>query len=139
MPTITPTEPLFLADCIVTLGLDDYQAAVSSATFTPTVPAPVVFKGLTPTAVFKRSGKADWALELTFVQDPDSETSLSNYLHDHEGETVPAVFKPNAGGSSWAADIIVVPGALGGAVETWGTTTVSLPVQDRPERTPIAP
>ena len=138
MPTITPTDPLFLADCIVTLGANDYQAAVSSAAFTPAAPPVATFKGLTPAAVYRRAGQAEWTMDLTYVQDPDSETSLSNYLHDNEGAVVPAVFEPNNGESSWSADIVVVPGAIGGAVENWGTTTVSLPVDGRPVRTPAA-
>ena len=137
MVDIIPTAPLFLADCTVTLGTDSYQAAVSSAVFTPSTPAPVVYKGLTPTAKWTRQGLADWTLDLTFVQDPDTETSLSNYLHDHEGEQVTAVFEPNNGESSWTADINLAAGALGGAVETWGTSTVSMS-SSKPERTPAA-
>lgn len=138
MADIIPTEPLFLADCLVTLGTDNYQAAISSAAFTPSPPAPVVFKGLTPTAKWTRQGLADWTCDLTFVQDPDTETSLSNYLHDHEGETIEAVFEPNNGGASFAATLNIVAGAIGGAVETWGTSTVSMP-STKPARTPVTP
>lgn len=138
MSTVTPTEPLFLADCLITLGADDFQAAVSSVLFTPSTPAPQVFKGLTPTARYKRQGLADWTLDLAYVQDPDMETSLSNYLHDHEGEEIAAVIEPNNGGSSWAATINVAAGSLGGAVETYGTSTVSCS-STKPVRTPAAP
>lgn len=140
MPTITPDKPLYLADSIITLGGDDYQAAISSAVFTPSTPAPQVFKGLTPTARYKRQGLADWTLDLGYVQDPDDEDSLSNYLHDHEGEEIDAVIEPNDGGSSWAAKINVAAGSLGGAVETYGTSTVSCS-STKPARTaaPVVP
>ncbi len=134
MADITPDEPLFLADSIVTLGTDNYQAAISSAKFVANAPTKSTFKGLTPTAVYTRQGVADWDLVLTFVQDPDSETSLSNYLHDHEGEVVDAVFEPNNGESSWAATVTLAAGDVGGDVEQWGTSTVTMG-STKPSRT----
>lgn len=133
-----PTSPLFLADSVITLGPDSYQAAISSAVLTPSTPAPVVFKGLTPTAKWTRQGLADWTCDLAFVQDPDEETSLSNYLHDHEGEEIAAVIEPNDGGASFATTVNIVAGAIGGAVETWGTSTVSMPCT-KPVRTAVGP
>lgn len=135
MADIIPTDPLFLADSLITLGTDNYQAAISSAVLTPSTPAPVVFKGLTPTAKWTRQGLADWTCDLEFVQDPDSATSLSNYLHDHEGEVIDAVIEPNNGGASFATTVNIVAGAIGGAVETYGTATASMPCT-KPVRTP---
>lgn len=140
MAIITPT-PLYLDDCIVSIDGNDYAAAVNSATFTPNA-AVARFRGLKATANYKH-GTTDWNLDLNYVQDWDAEApalSLSQFLHDNEGETIEDVsFRPSSGtGDTFTADIVIVPGSIGGTAEQFGAVSVSLGCVAKPVRTPAA-
>lgn len=134
MATIA-VHPLVLKDVLLTVGTDNYEAHVSSVTFTPSA-STVTWKGLTPTSVHTAGTTATWTVDLTYVQDWDTPNSLSAYLFDNEGEEVTVTFEPVNGGDSFGATIIAAPGAIGGAVDTFGETTVSLGVKGKPVRTP---
>lgn len=128
-------KPFVLKDATVNIDVDDFAAAVSSAICTPTAAA-VTFSGMKPGATFSDVAPATWVLALTFAQDWESTTSLSSYLHEHEGETVPMTFEPKTGGTGFTADVIITPGAIGGAVNTYGTATVNLGIQGKPTKVP---
>jgi hypothetical protein len=132
MATITPA-PLYFKDAVLEIDGDDYAPAASSATLTPSVSA-TTFYGLKPDAMFPESS-VDWSLELTFVQDWDSASSLSKLLWDNQGTVIAgAILKPRSGeGPSFEMDIHVVPGAIGGSTRAHATATVSLPVVGVPE------
>jgi hypothetical protein len=138
MATIAVT-PIVLKDAIVSIDADDYAAAVSVVTLTPTAQV-INFTGLKPGAVFSDVSQATWACGLTFAQDWGVETSLSRYLFDHEGETVDAVIASQDGiGTSWEVSLIITPGAIGGTVNQVPTSTVTLGVQGRPVPVDPAP
>lgn len=139
MGTIDIVQPVFMADSLLTITYgealsDEFAAAISSAVLTPTS-TPVRYKGLRPTSTRTRNTAPEWSADIAYVQD-EAEGSFSNFLHEHAGETLPFVFEPVAGGDGWAADITISPGAIGGAVDTWGTSTVSLGVDGQPTRIP---
>ena len=127
--------PLYLKDAVLTIGAAGYEAEVSAAAFTPSTSVST-WKGLTPTAVFTETGAATWVADLTFGQDWDDPTSLGVYLFEHEGESVPVVFTPKNGGAGFTGTVIITPGAVGGAVDGFAESTVSLPMQGRPTYTP---
>lgn len=133
--TLINVDPLVLKDVDLVIGeggTNQYQKHVSSVIFTPTA-AQITWQGLHPDASFTDTATATWAAALTYVQDWETVDSLSRYLYEHEGETVPVVFKPRAGsGPSFTSELIIVPGAIGGAVNTYGETTVTLGAQGRP-------
>lgn len=131
MATITPA-PLYYEDVVLTLGGDDYEAAASTATLTPSVSA-TTFYGLTPTAQFPESS-TDWSLDLTFVQDWDSASSLSRFLWTNQGTIVENVtLKPRSGsGPSFTMDLHIVPGSIGGDTRSFATASVSLPLKGVP-------
>lgn len=128
-------QPIYLKDCVLSVAGSDFEKAVSSASFTPSV-ATATFKGLEPTAVFTNVGSSTWMVDISYAQDWESAGSLSAYLYANEGAEVTLTFEPVAGGSSWSADVIIVPGAVGGAVDSYAVATVSLPVQGKPTFTP---
>ena len=132
MPSIV-VKPFVLSDVDLTLGDAGYEAHVSTAQFVPTTPM-VVWKGLTPTATFTDVGAASWALNLSYAQDWATSDSLSQYLFDNQGQTVTCVFAPSAGGSSFTADIVILPGSIGGAVDTTAVATVALGVSGQVTR-----
>lgn len=130
--------PLYLKDVVLTVDGDTYEKAVSSVTFTPSI-STATFKGLDPAATFTEAGSASWTIDLEYVQDWDSADSLSAYLFNAAGDSVTLSFKPkSATGGTWSATVVIVPGAVGGAVDAFATTTVSLPVQGQPVYTPAA-
>jgi len=118
--------PLVLKDVTLTIGANGYEKHVSSVAFTPKA-STIEWQGLTPTAKFTDVTAASWTCVLEYVQDWDTTNSLSKYLFANEGSTVAVVFKPRAGGTpSFAANLTITPGAIGGKVNAFATTTVTL-------------
>ena len=123
---IIAVDPILLGECKLTFGTDDYEAHVSSAAFTPQNNSPVTWKGLTPTARFSKTPRADWTLDLELAQDWETAAALSRYLFENEGTDVSVVFEPVDGGASATATVSIAPGTIGGAVDTIPTSTVSM-------------
>jgi hypothetical protein len=135
MATITPA-PLVMKDCLVKIAADNYEAALSGITLTPTTPI-FTFSGLTPTAKTTASGNADWAAQIDYVQDWDTGGSFSNYLHGNQGKTVSMEFTPKKGsGKKFLVDVTIVAGAVGGQANAMATTSVTLPCST-PVITPV--
>ena len=130
-----PIEPLFLSESKLTIGLDDYAAHISGAQFVPSS-STVTWKGLKRGSKFTRQTAPTWALTLNYAQDWESAASLSQYLLAHEGETVPMTLEPVDGGQAFTADIVITSGAIGGEVDTFGTTSVTLGVDGEPALVP---
>ena len=49
------------------------------------------------------------------------------------------VFTPKNGGPSFSADVVITPGAIGGAVNAFATTSVTLGCNGKPVLVPAAP
>ncbi|NYD65986.1 IPT/TIG domain-containing protein [Agromyces atrinae] len=129
---IVPVNPLILKDVILSFGADEYQASVSSVVFTPNSSLQT-WQGLTATSTHTASTSATWSADITHIQDWDTPNSLSRLLYENEGAEIPVVLKPRSGsGPSFSVTIIVTPGAIGGAVNSWGESTVSLGAKGRP-------
>lgn len=131
MPTIA-IAPLFMSASTLTIGLDDYAAHISGAQFVPSSSS-VNWKGLKPGATFTQQTAATWALTLNYAQDWETPNSLSQYLLAHEGETVEIELAPVDGGQAFEASVVITPGAIGGDVDTFGATSVTLGVLGKPE------
>lgn len=146
--TLVPAVPFIMKNAIVAFGDpatadEDFAAAVSSAVLTPSSGI-TPYKGLKPTAVFTFPQAVTYTLDLTFAQDWASAESLSRYLFEHVGETVPATLNVDdkaTGSTSWALDVAIVPGSVGGPVDSVAESTVSLGVvgQPVPTYTPVTP
>jgi hypothetical protein len=133
---VIPVTPLFLKDTLIEIAGSDYAPAVSSVAFTPTSTS-VTFTGLKKDAVFTDVGNTTWTVALTFVQDWDTATSLSRYLFTNAGKTVAMKFTPRFGtGPSFTANVVIVPGAIGGAVGAATVSTVTLGVSGAPVLVP---
>lgn len=128
-------QPLFMKDVLFSVGTDSYEKHVSSVVFTPANTA-VSWKGLDTAATFTNVGTATWTVDISFAQDWETANSLSAYLFANQGQTKSVVFEPASGGTGFSADIIIVAGAIGGTVDSYAETTVSLPVQGQPTLIP---
>lgn len=130
--TIIPIEPLFISESTLTMGLDDYAAHISGAQFVPSS-STVTWKGAKRGSAFSRQTSPTWALTLNYAQDWESASSLSKYLLAHEGESITIELAPIDGGQAFEAEVIITPGAIGGEVDSFGTTSVTLGVLGAPD------
>lgn len=123
--------PLFMKDVLFQVGTDSYEKALSQVEFVP-ASSVETFTALSPGAVYTDASPATWTCVLTFVQDWGTADSLCNYLFDNEGSTVSATFEPIAGGPTITADIVIVPGSIGGTIGGATTSSVTLGVVGKP-------
>lgn len=124
-------NPFILSDTTLKIAADNYETSVSSVEFQPSG-GTVSWKGLSPAAVFTFPQSVTWACAIAFAQDWETEDSLSQYLFEHQGETVAIEFAPVRGGKSIYANIVIVPGSIGGAVDAVAASTVTLGVVGKP-------
>lgn len=136
MATIA-VQPLVLKDVLLTIGTDNYEAAASSVVFTPSS-SPTTWAGLNG-ETHTDTSLATWTCDLTYVQDWETANSLSQYLLTNEGDSVSVTFKPKSGsGPSFTATVSITPGAVGGTVNSFAETSVSLG-STKPTLVPAAP
>lgn len=138
MPVIE-VDPLVLKDVTLILGDPvtgpDFKKHVDSVTFTP-ASAQVTWTGL-GSNTHSDVTTATWTVALNYVQDWETTDSLSQYLFSNEGQTVQAEFAPRSGsGPSFRAEVIITPGAIGGAVNVYAVTTVTLGCKAKPVLVP---
>lgn len=125
--------PILLNDVLLTIGANDYQGSVNTVEFVPSTNI-ATWAGMAPGASFSFPSRATWQANLGYAQDWETPNSLSQYLHDHEGETVDATFEPKKGGTGFTAKLIIVPGSIGGAGDAVAVASVSLGVQGKPQK-----
>lgn len=133
MPAID-VQPIVLNDITLTIDAGEYEAHVSKAQLTPTTPVQT-WRGMTPTAVRNVAGSSTWVLDLTYAQDETTAASLSQYLLSNAGQVKPVTLAPVKGGPTYTISALMVPGPIGGDVDTLGTGSVSLPCDGQPLRT----
>lgn len=123
---VIAVAPFVLKDVTLKIGADNYEKHVSSVTFTPSV-SKQTWKGLGGNS-YTDQGFADWTCEIEYAQDWNTTNSLSQYLHANEGVSVAAEFVPKlgTGGSKFAAQLAIAPGAIGGNEGAFLTASVSL-------------
>jgi hypothetical protein len=129
--------PFVLKDIDLQIDVDNYEKHVSSAQLVPSVSQQTLtWKGLSPGTEFTDTSTPDitWALQLTFAQDWDTLNSLSQYLLTNAGQTKNIVLQPKAGSGqkTFTVDAVIVPGPVGGDIDTYQTGQVSLPVIGAP-------
>lgn len=130
-------NPLYMTESVLKIGTGtptDFAGEISGAQLVPTS-STATWKGLKPGAVFTKGGLATWALTVNLGQDHERGASLSNYLYDHEGETMPFTLEPIAGGTGFSGTITIQAATIGAEVDQFGTASVSMPVSGKPERT----
>lgn len=117
-------NPFIMRDCLFQVAADNYEAHVSAVEFVPSSSV-VRFKGLTPSSNHAFNTTADWLANLSYAQDWNTPDSLSEYLHEHEGESIDVTFQPVNGGRPITATILVTPGMIGGPVDAVAVASVS--------------
>lgn len=128
-----PFNPLYMTESVLTIGATDFAAEISGARLVPTSSS-ATWKGLKAGSTFTKAGLATWALTVNLGQDHELAGSLSTYLYTHEGEEIEFTLEPVEGGTGFAGKLIVQAAEIGGDIDSFGTATVSLPVQGKPVR-----
>jgi hypothetical protein len=131
-----PVAPFVLKDATFMVGADNYEAHVSQVEFAPSVQT-LTWQGLTPSAAFSDSSSPSWSATIAYAQDWITPDSFSQYLIEHQGETIAATFTTNDGAGSWAVNLIITPGAVGGTVNAYAVATVTLGISGQPLFTPV--
>lgn len=131
-------KPFVLRDCVLNIkdgatDVGDYEAHVSKAEITPNVQVQV-FKGLSPTSVHQDVASPEWMCGLDFAQDYETANSLSLYLLANVGKKVTLALTPKVGvgAKKVTMTVTLLPGAIGGGVGSFATSSVSLPVDGQP-------
>jgi hypothetical protein len=85
-------------------------------------------------------GKSSWTMDFAYLQDWTSETGLSNFLLDNDGQRVEFSFVPDIDGAPTVTGFVyVTAGAYGGApAETW-VASGTWAIDGTPTFTPAAP
>lgn len=129
--------PYVLKDALLSIATDNYEKHVSGVVFTPQT-SPVTWQGLTPDSAFSDASNPIWTLQMDYAQDWTTVNSLAQYLLTNAGQQKIAVFKPlgaTTGKPLFTATIIIVPGPIGGAVNTVQVGTVTMGVVGQPVKT----
>lgn len=130
-------KPFVLRDVDLQIGTDNYEAHVSQCEYVPTTPQ-LSWTGLANNTV-SASGTATWVLTIAGAQDWETANSLSQFLHEHEGETLPVTLTPKDGAGTFTSDITIAPANIGGTAAAFSVFTVSMG-STKPEFTPaVAP
>lgn len=117
--------PIILNDVVIKNTSNEWQAHVSQVTFTPTSSV-VRWKGMTPASNHVFGTLAEWTVALDFAQDWETADSLSMYLLEHETERETWTFEPKADGASFASNVVLTPGGIGGQVDSVATSSATL-------------
>lgn len=139
MAVISPV-PYIARNTIVSFGVggaaNDFAKAVNRAELIPSGGI-VTFKGGKPDAVYTFPEAQTYTFQIDFAQDWGSAAaaSLSRYLFDNVGLSVPCQFNANDQATkttNWAFTVVIVPGSVGGPIDSVAVTTVTLGVVGLP-------
>ncbi|AZS39982.1 MULTISPECIES: hypothetical protein [Microbacterium] len=126
MATITPVQPIFMSNAVLTIEGDDYAAALTSVKITPTQSA-ISARGLKPGARWVRYTDPEWTLETVAFQD-DADESYYTYLRENRGQEKTFILTPEDGGRTRTVTVTIPAIEIGGAIDTWASFTVQFPV-----------
>ena len=149
MPT-QPVNPYVIheADLFIgALGADDvvpgtdvdYAAAFDTIQVVPAT-STTTWTGLKRNT-FTDVSPATWTLTGNGAQDWDDEASLSRFLHEHDGETRPYLFRPKSGGTGFKGHLVLSAGAIGGAGNAVAPFAITFGLTGKPVivPAPVAP
>lgn len=121
----------------LTIGADEYTAAITGFTLTPSAEKATttdIGGGVTNFA-----GPPVWVAGIAYNQDWTTTDSFSQKLIEWHGQVKPATYTPNDGGLGWDVDLVIEAGTIGGASKGIHAAQVSLGVNGQPEPVPPTP
>lgn len=132
--TVIDVKPIVLKDASLKVAADNYENHVSSIVLTPNS-STQTWRGIGKGASFTDVSQPTWTAAVEYAQDWETDDSLARYLFEHQGETVTAIFQPKKGTGlpTVTVDLVITPGPIGGAVDTWMSGSVTLGVSGEPD------
>ncbi len=112
----------------------DYAAAFDNIQLVPAT-STTTWTGLKRNTLTDVS-PATWSMTGAGAQDWETDGSLSEFLHEHEGETRPYLLRPKSGGKGFKGSLILAPGAIGGAGNATAAFSVTFGLTGKPEIVP---
>src|SRR5512133_2196136 len=97
MAAVALSKPLILKDYLLKIATDNYEAAVSAVIIKPPSTSTETWQGPVGSEVSDESETGPWAVQVDYIQDWETATSLAGYLYDHAGETKAMEFVPQSG------------------------------------------
>lgn len=130
MALVPLAHPYSLKRATLTIAADDFTAAVSQVQLDPSTTR-TTWRGIGGNVITDQT-VAEWTATVGYAQDLAA-GGLARYLHDHEGETVDAVFTPDDDGPEIHAQLVLAPGTIGGTADgNTATASVQLGVVGKP-------
>ena len=128
MSAITPVNPIYMSNTVLTVEGDDYAAALTSVAITGTQQT-VSSKGLKPGARWVRLTAPEYTVETIAHQD-DAADSFMTYVRENQGQTKTFVLTPEDGASRTRTVTVIIPAlsTVGGAIDAFGLFTQTFPV-----------
>lgn len=114
----------------------DYAAAFDTIQLVPST-STSTWTGLKRNT-FTDVSPATWTMTGNGAQDWETDGSLSEFLHEHEGETRPYLLRPKSGGTAFKGSMILAPGAIGGAGNATAAFQVTFGLTGKPVIVPVA-
>lgn len=123
-------RPIGLRDAQLVVDGDDYTAGINEVSFDPSVEWDFVptFAG----AFAPRMVGVAWTVTLGMAQDFETAESLTLWLVANAGQRRTVTFAPRDGAATVTADVLVMPGRLGGPSAELLTSSVQLPLFGQP-------
>ncbi|MCL1871829.1 MAG: hypothetical protein FWF90_15645 [Promicromonosporaceae bacterium] len=130
MTAVPLTNLVRMRDATLTLGTDNYEAAVVSGAITPSFSSVDLIDGSSVDDV-------TWVLDINHVQDSDA-GGLTRYLFDQAGQLVPFTLTLSTGADPISGTVRVRPFAAGGARGV-AQSSGSLPIVGTPTWAVVGP
>lgn len=131
-------SPLFLKSATVSVSGVEFADVVSNVVFTPTTPT-VTHKGISG-KVSTSTGATEWTVTFDYAQSFATADSLALKLFNDSGKKATVIFKPEGTGAATTvtATVTLLSGAIGGAIDTAATASVTLPIDGKPTIVPAS-
>ncbi|MGV8965340.1 MAG: hypothetical protein ACOH2F_03590 [Cellulomonas sp.] len=122
-------QPISLRNATLTVAEDDYTQSIDQVTFAPEVDYEWT-RGYDDSAYYPYYTGIRWTVALGYAQDLLTPGSLSLYLLEHAAQTRTITFTPvpGSGQRTITADVLIIPGQLGGVPGQILTGSVALPL-----------
>lgn len=126
-----PLGGFVMRNALVSFAGTDYANQVSMAILEPDQDTKT-YRTLVPDGVKQDVDSAAWTLKLKGLQDHTAAQGLARYMFDNDGTTVAAVLEPQAGGISWAVQVVLKATQIGGDQGDWAEIEIELPCEGAP-------
>jgi len=129
--SVVGLRPITLKKATLIVAEDDYTQAVGQVLFVPQVRWSWADRLGFDTGVPMYDG-ITWTCTVSYAQDWATPDSLAMYLIEHAAQTRTLVFRPDEESLAVRADVMIVPGQIGGVPNQTLSAAVTMPCFEEP-------